>query len=178
MEILGTGYNIAWLPLPNEIALILDEQFPPLHLTTSALALAFDGDRILMTNLHQRGWDIPGGHLEAGETPEQAMRREVWEESGAIVGAVRVLGYQRIRLLGAVPADYRYPHPDSYQVLFLARISDLSPFAATAEARERALFAPEVAFTLRWVQENRPMYEAALQLVQAEAWTRTVTIDG
>lgn len=178
MEILGIGYNITWLPLPNEIALILDDQLPPTHLITSALALAFDGDRILMTNLQQRGWDIPGGHREIGETAEQAMRREVVEESGAILGEVRVLGNQRIRLLGDVPAGYRYPHPDSYQVLFLGRISHLPPFAATEESRERALFSPAEARTLRWVQENQPMYEAALRIVQAEAWTRTLPLDG
>lgn len=67
MQILGVGYNIAWLPLPNEIALILDDQLPPLAAITSALALAFDGERILMTNLRQRGWDIPGGHLDPGK---------------------------------------------------------------------------------------------------------------
>lgn len=41
MQPLGTGYNIHWLPLPNEISLILDETLPPCHLITSALALAF-----------------------------------------------------------------------------------------------------------------------------------------
>ena len=44
-------------------------------------------------------WDIVGGHLEPGETPEQAMRREVFEETGwtvteiiATVGEVTYLG--------------------------------------------------------------------------------------
>lgn len=172
MKVLGTGHNIAWLPLPNEIALILDENLPPPHLVTSALALAFDGDHLLMTNLAQRGWDIPGGHREADETPEQTMRREVWEESGAILEEVRVLGYQRIRLLGPVPTDYRYPYPDSYQVLYLGRVSQLPPFLATDETQERALFSLSAAYTLRWVQENQPIYDAALRIVQAETWTR------
>jgi 8-oxo-dGTP pyrophosphatase MutT (NUDIX family) len=33
-------------------------------------------------------WDIVGGHLEEGETPEEAMRREVTEETGWTVSVV------------------------------------------------------------------------------------------
>jgi len=41
MQLLGTGYNISWLPQPSEISLILIETLPPRHLITSALALPF-----------------------------------------------------------------------------------------------------------------------------------------
>ena len=33
-------------------------------------------------------WDVVGGHLEEGETPEEAMRREVTEETGWVVSIV------------------------------------------------------------------------------------------
>ncbi len=36
-------------------------------------------------------WTLPGGGLEAGETPAEAAVREVWEETGMRVRAVRLL---------------------------------------------------------------------------------------
>ncbi len=161
MKILGTGYNMPWLPQPNEISLILDDTLPPRELITSALALAFHECNFLMTKLIERGWDIPGGHIEPGETPEQTMRREVMEEAAVELGSVRLLGYQQIRLLGDIPADYRYPHPESYQVFYIGHVTNILPFTPTDEAGDRAFFIREEALQQKWTQENRLMFDAA-----------------
>jgi 8-oxo-dGTP pyrophosphatase MutT (NUDIX family) len=162
--LVGVELDIPWLPLPNEVTVVLSPELPPTTLITSALALVFAGNRLLLTNLSQRGWDIPGGHLEAGETPEAAMQREVFEEAGVTLKDVRPFAYQHIRLLGAAPPGYRYPHPDSYQVLYWGRVAAWADFQGTEETGERALFAPEEALQQRWVQQNRAIYEAALHL--------------
>jgi 8-oxo-dGTP pyrophosphatase MutT (NUDIX family) len=43
---------------------------------------------LLISTLEGRRWQLPKGHLEAGETPEQAAVREVREETG-VTGGIR-----------------------------------------------------------------------------------------
>jgi 8-oxo-dGTP pyrophosphatase MutT (NUDIX family) len=38
-------------------------------------------------------WGLPGGHIELGESAEQAARREVMEETGLTPGALHPFGY-------------------------------------------------------------------------------------
>lgn len=36
-------------------------------------------------------WETPGGHVEEGESPLQAAKRELYEETGALEAAIRPL---------------------------------------------------------------------------------------
>jgi len=54
------------------------------HIEVVAAVIHDDQGRIFAT---QRGygdykdwWEFPGGKIEAGETPEEALKREIWEE--------------------------------------------------------------------------------------------------
>ena len=112
---------------------------PPNELTSAAFGLVFDGAAILLARLVERGWDLPGGHLEPGENAEEAMRREVLEETGAVISAKSVFAHQLVRLLRPRPDGYRYSHPDGYQVFFLAEIEKWGPFVGTDESAEARL---------------------------------------
>lgn len=151
-RILRIEQDLAWLPKPNACQLVL----------------SFLGDRLLMTELVRRGWDIPGGHVEAGEQPEETARREVYEETGATLGPLHPLGYHRLHLLGPRPEAYRYPYPVCYQAFYYAQVTALPDFPATTETRGRALFPPSEARALRWVQVNGGLYEAALDMAGGE----------
>jgi 8-oxo-dGTP pyrophosphatase MutT (NUDIX family) len=165
--ILRVEHDIAWLPKPNESRLVLSPILPPKELITTAFSLAFSGDQLLLTNLVKRGWDLPGGHVEAGETPEETARREVAEETGAKLGRLHMLGYQHLRLLAPRPAEYNYPYPDCYQVFYWASITSLEDFEPTRETYGRALFTPDQAQTVAWVQRHTALYQAALAAVMS-----------
>lgn len=66
--------------------------FPGPDRAPAALVFPFYGDRIVLADIATRGWCIPSGHVEPGETFEQAVRRETIEEAGAILGRVVYLG--------------------------------------------------------------------------------------
>lgn len=62
----------------------------PTHIVAVA-GLVEDGrGNVLLVKTYTRGWDVPGGQVENGETLEEALIREILEESG-VTATVRKL---------------------------------------------------------------------------------------
>lgn len=51
----------------------------------------YQGKLMLSRHKDRLTWEAQGGHIEAGETPEQAARRELYEESGALEFTIQPL---------------------------------------------------------------------------------------
>ena len=64
----------------------------PTHLVSVAGLVTNDRGEILLVNSPWRGWEYPGGLIEPGETFEEALRREIREESGVEVEIERFVG--------------------------------------------------------------------------------------
>ncbi len=85
----------------------------PLRPILGVGALIFDGDRILLV---ERGreplkgqWSLPGGAVETGEQLEEAIAREVWEETGLQVKPTEIaVIFERILRDGSDAAEYHY----------------------------------------------------------------------
>jgi len=78
--------------------------------------------------VNQHAWQFPQGGINAGETPEQAMFRELEEEVGLKPQHVRVLGRTREWLRYDVPAhwtrrDNRGLYRGQKQIWFLLRLT-------------------------------------------------------
>ena len=96
------------------------EIFPlnALHPYKYVVVLSFMGERIILSRHKDRDtWETQGGHIEPGESPLDAARRELWEESGATEYDLAPL------------CDYRFPSrgPAAYSngQVFVAHIRAL-----------------------------------------------------
>ncbi|NBE97546.1 NUDIX domain-containing protein [Nonomuraea sp. KC401] len=119
--------TLPYIPVAHRMDLMRSESVPPLEQTTCAFAFVSDrAGRTLMTRVDRRGWDIPGGHLEPGETAVDAAVRELYEETGLRLppSALSVFAWERIELLAPAPDGYRYP-PLTYMVMFRAALPAL-----------------------------------------------------
>lgn len=64
----------------------------PRHIVSAAVVATNAQGRILLVRSPRRGWEMPGGQVELGESLEEAAIREAKEESGVEVGELVFCG--------------------------------------------------------------------------------------
>jgi len=127
----------------------------------AASVLAFDDDgRVLLGQGRNGMWATIGGAIEPGESPADAAVREFWEEAGALVSIVRVLGV----FFGP---EFFVTYPDGNQVAytaiaFEARIISGEVKPDNVELGKLAWFTAEEAERLPMTPPNRIVTQLAM----------------
>ena len=103
----------------------------------SAVAQTESGQILLIRRSDTGMWALPGGTVEWGETLQETLPRELWEEAG-------VKHVEPGKLVGVYSAPGRDPRFHAISVVVMARIrAPLGQPSNPAEILEAALFDPE-----------------------------------
>lgn len=65
---------------------------PPKHIVSAATIVLNDNNELLLIKGPRRGWEMPGGQVEEGESLKEAAIRETKEESGIDVEVLKFCG--------------------------------------------------------------------------------------
>ena len=88
----------------------------------------YQGKYLLSRHKERMTWETQGGHIEPGETPLQAAKRELFEESGAVRYQIKPV------------FDYRAGDDDGEAngMVFAAEIEELGPLPQSEMAEVKA----------------------------------------
>jgi 8-oxo-dGTP diphosphatase len=135
-------------------------------LTVDAVITAENGKIVFIRRKnppYQGSWALTGGFVEYGETVEQAVMREVKEETGLIVEIKKIIG---------VYSDpERDPRGHTITISFLTDIIG-GDLRADTDASEVTCFTPEEALDLDLAFDHQKILRDALRLLSNLQFTK------
>ena len=146
-EMRGRRFECEWLPAPF---------VPPRALTIQSSGFCFtDSGKITLVS-DDRGWALPGGYPEKGETLEEALVREIGEEACAeVLDHVYIGSLKNIEI---TPVNEGQPGI-FYQARYWARVKN-SQFTPLFEMTNRTEIDPE-----KFVEMIRWKYKRIAKLI-------------
>jgi 8-oxo-dGTP diphosphatase len=99
---------------------------PDCKLTYSVIVARFRRKWLLVRHHLAKTYEIPGGHIEDGETADEAAARELKEETGATEFAIECVATYSVDKDGQT----------GYGKLYFAEVSEIGPIVDTSEIEE------------------------------------------
>ena len=99
---------------------------PATVLTYSVISARFRSKWILVRHQDRTTWEIPGGHIEAGETSFEAAGRELKEETGAVKFSLVCIATYSVTIDGKT----------GWGRLYIAEVFEIGPIPDISEIAE------------------------------------------
>ncbi|HKJ11573.1 MAG TPA: NUDIX domain-containing protein [Ornithinimicrobium sp.] len=124
-----TAALLVFQRLPERLKRVLVRAGTPHYTVGAVCAVQHDQAVLMLSQPHRAGWSLPGGLLETGETPTEAVVREVLEETGLRIDP------------GDQVAVGVHPEGQSVDVIFRVVVDHRPDLELSSEARRARWFA-------------------------------------
>ena len=126
----------------------------------------FRDDRLLLVRERQDGrWTMPGGWADVGDLPSASAEREVWEETGFHVKAVKLVGVYDANRIDPLELFH------AYKLVFLCEILSGEPKTSNETSDVRFFGLDEIPEELSSHRTNLRHIRDAFLATQDQHWT-------
>ena len=133
---------------------------------TSVHSICIKDGNILLVDIKHRGFNFPGGHLEAGEKLEEAILRETYEE-GYVNGEIQYIGSIEVshEENPSFNPNGKYPLV-GHQSFYRIDVNECFPFLREHESNTRIWVEPtEVPFVINDHELTKHILDDAITLL-------------
>jgi 8-oxo-dGTP diphosphatase len=128
---------------------------PDAGITYSVIAARFRGKWVFVRHRLRKSFEIPGGHIEEKETPDDAAKREFSEETGALKFSLVCVATYSVEKEGKT----------GYGRLFFAEVSEFGPITDKSEIDE-VVFEDSLPSSLSYPDIQPVLFDRVLRYIQ------------
>lgn len=125
------------------------DSLPPVDCCSAVFWIPIDWEMVPLTK-NRKGRELPWWHVEDGETLEEALGREISEETGRTMLSHKLFGYKKIynQEPKEKPGGWMYPFPHGYIPHYFCTLHPDITHDLASEIEESQTFLIEEVYTM------------------------------